>query len=198
MVTRFDINAKPPDDAPPGQAPAMLRTLLVQRFSLRTHTETRDVPVYALKVANGGRFGPKFRPSQHNCDEWVKRVREANSFVLGNGVAEPSDADGKSWCRSNPFDKDGLSARGAGTIAQLIRSVQAFADRPLVDMTSLAGNFEWDVKFVRASVSGKETPDSNVSEMFTAFREQLGLTLAPQLAPYELLVIDRVQMPTPD
>jgi uncharacterized protein (TIGR03435 family) len=198
MRTRFDISAKPPDDALPGQAPAMLRALLTQRFGLQTHRETRDIPVYALKLANTGRFGPRFRPSQHNCDEWVKAVGEANSFILGNGVREPSDATGKSWCRSNPFDRDGISARGAGTIAQLIRGVQGFTDRLVIDMTGLAGNFEWDVKFVRSSLGDGVTRGPNVPEMFTAFREQLGLTLEPRIAPHDVLVIQRVEMPTPD
>lgn len=192
MATRFDISAKPPDDAPPGQALAMLRALLTQRFGLRAHTEKRDIPVYALKVANTGRFGPGFRRSPHNCDEWGKASREAN------GVVEPSDANGKSWCRSNPFDRDGISVRGAGTIAQLIRGVQGFTDRPVIEMTGLAGNFEWEVKFVRSSLGDGVTRGPNVPEMFTAFREQLGLTLEPRIGPSEVLVIDRVEMPTPD
>jgi uncharacterized protein (TIGR03435 family) len=189
MRTRFDISAKPPDDAPAGQTPAMLRTLLTERFGLRTHTEKRDTPVYALKVASPGRFGPKFRPSQHNCDEWMKVASQGN-------VVEPADANGKSWCRSNPFDRDGISARGAGTIAQLIRGVQAFADRPIADMTGLSGNFEWDVKFVSTSLG--RAPGSSVPEVFTAFREQLGLTLEAQTAAQDVLVIDQVEMPTPD
>ena len=198
MATRFDISAKPPDDALPGQALAMLRALLTQRFGLETHRETRDIPVFALKLANTGRFGSNFRPSQHDCDTWVKAMGEGVTVILGSVVAEPSDANGKSWCRSNPFTRDGISVRGAGTIAQLIRGVQGFADRPVIDMTGLAGNFEWDVKFVRSSLGDGVTRDPNVPEMFTAFREQLGLTLEPRIGPSEVLVIDRVEMPTPD
>lgn len=198
MRTRFDISAKPPDDAPPGQAPAMLRALLTQRFGLQTHRETREIPVYALKLANTGRFGPNFRPSQHDCDTWVKAMGDGNAVIPGRGLPEPSDATGKSWCRSNPFTGDGISVRGAGTIAQLLRGVQGFADRPVIDMTGLAGNFEWDVKFVRSSLGNGVARGPNVPEMFTAFREQLGLELEPRIAPHDVLVIDRVEMPTAD
>jgi uncharacterized protein (TIGR03435 family) len=171
----------------------MLRSLLTQRFSLRTHIEKRDMPVYALKVANPGRFGPNLRPSPHNCDEFIKASGE------GNSVIEPSDANGTSWCRSNPFASNGVfTVRGAGTIARLILDVQNHADRPVIDTTGLAGNFEWEVKFTRAALGGGVTPGSNVPEVFTAFREQLGLTLDPQIGPAEVLVIDRVEMPTPD
>jgi uncharacterized protein (TIGR03435 family) len=194
MRTRFDIRAKPADDVTPGQVRAMLRALLTQRFGLRTHTETRDVPVYALKVANSGRFGPNFRPSQHNCDEFVKAMRRE----VSNPV-EPSDAHGTNWCRSYPGARDGIfTVRGAGTIAQLILGMQNHADRPVIDMTGLSGNFEWEVKFVPASLSRAVTPSSKFPEMITAFREQLGLTLEPQIGPSEVLVIERVEMPTPD
>jgi len=36
------------------------------------------------------------------------------------------------------------------------------------------------------------------AEQHGALREQLGLKLEPQTAPYEVLVIDQVTMPTPD
>src|SRR5688572_459382 len=48
---RFDIAAKAPDDAPPEQTRAMVRTLLRDRFKLAVHMETRDTPIYALVKA---------------------------------------------------------------------------------------------------------------------------------------------------
>src|SRR6185369_4689291 len=57
---RFDISAKMPDGvAPgpggPGAAPGppqmMMRTLLADRFALKLHTETREMPVYSLVIA---------------------------------------------------------------------------------------------------------------------------------------------------
>ena len=155
LLTRFDIAAKAPADAPTGQAPAMLRTLLAQRFGLRAHTETRDIPIYALKVANTGRFGPALRPSQHNCEEFLKMIRQGKAV-------EPTDASGKGWCRTNPFDRDGYVVRGAGTVAQLIRSVQGQADRLIVDMTGLGGKLrmgsEIRSRFDRSSEARVELP----------------------------------------
>lgn len=46
---RFDVQAKPPDDAPPGQQRLMLQRLLADRFNLRMHRERRPIPVYVLK-----------------------------------------------------------------------------------------------------------------------------------------------------
>jgi uncharacterized protein (TIGR03435 family) len=47
---KFDIVYEPSGP----QAKLMLRTLLAERFKLVVHTETRQMPVYALVVAKGG------------------------------------------------------------------------------------------------------------------------------------------------
>jgi uncharacterized protein (TIGR03435 family) len=47
---RFDVVYEPTGP----QAKLMLRTLLAERFKLAVHTETRQMPVYALVVAKGG------------------------------------------------------------------------------------------------------------------------------------------------
>lgn len=56
---RFDIIAKIPADAEP-QFNTMLQNLLVERFNLRFHHETREVPVYVLSV---GPTGSKLKAS---------------------------------------------------------------------------------------------------------------------------------------
>jgi uncharacterized protein (TIGR03435 family) len=54
---RFDILAKAEGDispAPPGQAgpvQLMLRSLLAERFALQAHSETRELPIFALVAA---------------------------------------------------------------------------------------------------------------------------------------------------
>ncbi|HLK69354.1 MAG TPA: TIGR03435 family protein [Bryobacteraceae bacterium] len=50
----FDIAAKYPADMQNDERPAMLLTLLEERFKLAAHRETREVPGYALVVAKGG------------------------------------------------------------------------------------------------------------------------------------------------
>jgi uncharacterized protein (TIGR03435 family) len=57
----YEISAKTPGEDTPSQARVrlMLQTLLAERFQLRFHHETREVPTYALVVAKGG---PKLTP----------------------------------------------------------------------------------------------------------------------------------------
>jgi uncharacterized protein (TIGR03435 family) len=57
---RYDIVGKSEKGRPtPTEAKLMLQTLLADRFQLRFHRETREIPVYILSVAKGG---PKMKP----------------------------------------------------------------------------------------------------------------------------------------
>jgi uncharacterized protein (TIGR03435 family) len=56
---RYDIVAKAAAPAPKPQLMLMLRSLLEDRFGVRLHQETRELPIYALLV---GKSGPKIRP----------------------------------------------------------------------------------------------------------------------------------------
>ena len=57
---RFDIQAKIPEGKR-AQVPEMLQNLLADRFGLKIHRETKELPVYALVVAKGG---PKFKAAE--------------------------------------------------------------------------------------------------------------------------------------
>jgi uncharacterized protein (TIGR03435 family) len=50
---RYNITAKAPDNTPKEQVPLMLQNLLIDRFKLVLHRETRDLPAYALVQGNG-------------------------------------------------------------------------------------------------------------------------------------------------
>ena len=50
---RYDMEAKA-EGEPPREMMLMLQTLLAERFQLRTHRETRELPAYVLTVARGG------------------------------------------------------------------------------------------------------------------------------------------------
>jgi uncharacterized protein (TIGR03435 family) len=56
----FDIVAKSAGPADEDQLRLMLRTLLAQRFGLKTHSEAKEMQVYELTLAKGG---PKFQES---------------------------------------------------------------------------------------------------------------------------------------
>ena len=54
-TTRFDVNARAADaKASTISLLEMLQRLLAERFKLRVHSETREVPIYALMLARSG------------------------------------------------------------------------------------------------------------------------------------------------
>jgi len=192
LATRFDVTAVAPGGSPDDQdlrkeSKLRLRTLLAERFQLRTHTEARPLPVFALTVAREGRLGPQLRRSAYDCWTW-RRARSE-----GRQIEEPRDADGP-WCTANSFTvPDAFRSRNVGVIADLIRSVQFAVDRPIEDATGLTGNLEWTLTFAMSS-----TRESSWPSIYTAMQEQLGLKLEPRSDPMEVRVIDSVSMPTPN
>jgi uncharacterized protein (TIGR03435 family) len=65
----------------------------------------------------------------------------------------------------------------------------------VVDATGLAGQFDITLEFATDPAG---TSASEVASLPTALREQLGLRLERRHVPVEVLVIDRVDLPTPD
>ncbi len=51
---RFDINAKLPAGTATKDVPEMLQALLEDRFQMKMHRESKELPVYSLVVAKGG------------------------------------------------------------------------------------------------------------------------------------------------
>ena len=78
--------------------------------------------------------------------------------------------------------------------------------RTTVDRTHLDGPFDdelnWTLdQFVNGGPRGPQNEraaDVNGSSLFTAVQEQLGLRLEPQRGAVSVLVIDRIEHPTPD
>jgi uncharacterized protein (TIGR03435 family) len=187
-LPRFDIQGKIPDGAAPGQQYTMLRALLAERFKLRAQKEKRPVPVYALRVARAGRLGSGLRPSTADCIEY-RRERFKNP-----AAQEPRGSDGQPSCSTPPFPQNGvMTLRNAGPIAQLVIDIQGRLDRPIVDETGLSATFTWVLSWESApDVAGGRGP----AMVFTAIKDQLGLTLEPDTKPLEVLVIDSIEMPS--
>jgi uncharacterized protein (TIGR03435 family) len=187
-VPHFDVQGKPPANTQPADRRAMLRALLEDRFKLRVHRETRQLPVYALTVPREGCFGPNLKPSTFDCEAYLAQRR------AGGTAPEPVDANGSSWCLPPVgVTRTEANLRFAGPVRLLMQRTQALVDRPIVDATGVSGNVEWIVRFGW----GPDAP-ADVPSIFGALQDQLGLKLEARQAPMEVLVVDHVELPTPD
>jgi uncharacterized protein (TIGR03435 family) len=174
---RWDIEAKHDGAASIDQIRQMLRTLLQERFQLRSHPETRTLPVYELVVDRKGSKLPRAKDSATRPTVHVT----AGSIHFTN--ATPA------------------------TFASQLSYALA---RPVIDKTSLAGQFDFALDWTPGSgedggpttaglpPAAREQPASTPDgpSIFTAIREQLGLRLKSGSGPVEVVVIDDVQMPT--
>ena len=197
LSRRFHIDARMTDGLSSQQITERVKSLLVERFGLRAHSEVRQGPVYSLVVARRGALGPELRPSQHNCNQY--RTAWIENHTPASEVVRPRDAKNRPLCGTRPDDErpppGSRQIREAGTISELIEQIQGSLDRLLVDATQLSGNFEWQITFSPLAIP---RPDSEAPPMEVALRDQLGLQLEQRTGPIDVLVIDDVHMPTPN
>jgi uncharacterized protein (TIGR03435 family) len=196
---RFDIVAKAEANPPPDerQLQLMMRTLLTDRFKLTVHSETRELPIYALALA--GKLGANLHPSTMDCAAVEAAVRTGGAPPAGR-------ADERPLCGINVNGNGGYLIAGGLTMPQLASNLSTLIGRVVVDRTGLSGGFDLDLRWTpdqlpQQRVGTLELPpnlDPNGPSMFTALQEQLGLKLESTKGPVDLLVMDHVEQPTPD
>jgi uncharacterized protein (TIGR03435 family) len=195
----FDIAAKLPDGAARGQIPEMMQSLLAERFKLVLHRDKKEFPVYALVVAKNG---PKLKESplepgaeaspaaRGTVDVNVTGGRGGGMINMGNGS-------------TIGYSRDHLEAKKV-TLSALAGAVERLLDRPVVDMTGIAGTYDFSLEYswdevrslVRASSGGARELPANPADPATSIFTSVaafGLRLEARKAPIEVLVVDRIE-----
>ena len=198
---RFDIHAKLSAKATDKQVAAMIGNLLLRRFQLRFHRETRELPVYALTVAKGG---PHLKESL--ADSAPPDPDKVN--VVANGDSSGSTVD---TGNGGSFSMGSNRLEGKKfTLDALAETLSRFSDRPIVDFTGLTATYDFALEFtpddfrtlmVRAAVQqGIPMPpealkalDSASPDIMGSALEKLGLNLEPRKTSLEVLVIDHME-----
>jgi len=167
---RFDIEAKIEGGAPmtPQVLQSVIRQILEERFALKTHRETRELPIYALMVARSdGRLGPNLKPSSTECSTMMsQRGRgpapggapgpDARGGVAITRSGPPPDGRGGPGRAGGPppFDFDAppvCGQRGGGfgrlraggtTMADFATMISGTAQRVVIDKTRLTGYYD--------------------------------------------------------
>ena len=212
---RWDITAKAPDSTAEQALPedftkltdaqrktfqerrmAMMQKLLADRFQLKTHKETREMPIYTLTVAKGG---PKLKDNSGK-------------------TSDPNMRPG--MMRMSP----GMLMASQQNMAGLIQLLSQTMGRTVVDQTGLTGKYDFELKFTPDQATGRglfgdappppgavqggpgpglppgvtppPPPDPNGPTIFTALQEQLGLKLDSGKGPVEVIVIDHAEKAT--
>ncbi len=173
----------------------IMQTLLEDRFKLKTHHETREVPVYELTVAKGGlkvelAKDEKCKPSDL---DFVRIAPSATHYcgllMRSNNPSVPAALDG-------------------ATMTDLGNMLSSLLDRDVIDKTGIAGIFDFRLELSqcdqfpvtctsRSSDPGA-TPSASDPQGASIFQslQKLGLKLESAKAPSEFLVIDHVEKPS--
>ena len=215
---KWDINAKAENPkATLKDMMAMLRSLLADRFQLKTHMETRDVPIGVLVMARSdGKLGPKLKLSTANCpsaEELTAKAQEA--LTTGGGLGALQSLVGRGECSilptvaaNNPSAGMGLGMKGQ-PISTLVTLLTQFTGKTVQDRTGLTGRYDFELTFdpevllrmisnLGVNIPAGSLPQSNAPSLLTALQEQLGLKLENDKAPGQVLVIDSAELPIPD
>lgn len=154
----------------------LLQPFLTRQFAIKSHRETKVMPVYALEVAPAGLtmpLSPDSLPANANLGRFMMRVAP-----------------------------EGLHLSGEAGMEQLAAVLSRSLDLPVVNKTGVSGVYKVDLTFStpdgRVTMGGLPHPpqvDGKPIQMtaptiFAALPQQLGLKLEKTKAPIELLVID--------
>jgi len=196
-TVRFDVTIKAETNvAPVAIGPTQIglqlaRAVLAERFWFRAHRETRERPVFALvRARQDGPLGPRLRRSGTDCAALARQAGESGA------PWPPRSADGRILC--------GLQTQGDTVLAggypmsEFQRFLTGQTRRVVIDRTGLAGAWDFELTFAPPDVAVSVSPDLNAPSLFTALQEQLGLRLDATRGPAEVLVVDRIERPTPD
>jgi bla regulator protein blaR1 len=206
VIAKAEGDPQPGADGPPPIMFAMLRTLLAERFKVRVHDETREMPIYTLvKARNDGKTGEHLKRSTTDCAALMK------SAGRDRPPTPPSPTERPPCGMRMGF---GNLSVGGMTVLQFAGAISRMPgiNRVVVDRTGLDGAYDIDLQWTpdqlppRAAGAAADGPirvngvdiDPNGPSIFTAIQEQLGLKLESTKGPVHVIVIDAVDQPTDD
>jgi uncharacterized protein (TIGR03435 family) len=173
----YSVAAKPPAGASPSvaQVRQMMQAMLVDRFHLQIHRETREEAVYRVEVAKGG-----------------LKIQE---------VAAPEPPEKEGFPGVAMGDSGGRLVGKKVTIGFLIRALAPHIKKPVVDATGLTGYYDFDVKWTAPEAPDGHMPASSFGPdgaalLISVLQDRFGLRLVKSSGAVEYWVVDHVEPPT--
>ncbi len=165
----YDIIAKVTAPTSQAELKSMMQTLMVERFHLAFHRETRNLTVYALLLAKSG---PKFTPS---TAEGQTSAKSSGLYAVNYqriSMAQLAESLERPFQPVHVVDETGLPGRFDFILDLAPYILDAGTGKAVVDSLG------------RIDETGA---------LIRALPQQLGLRIEKKTAPVEVLVIDHVE-----
>ena len=198
LEERWDVQATVADARAPLSPTATmvaLRAVLLERFKLRMHVETREGDVYLLMPRRAGATGTALKVTTLDC---AAAGADAPLPATGPPFTQSCDA-----IRIKGGTEFLLEAWGV-TMARLATQLSGspVIGKPVLDRTGLVGRFDVTLRFTAPPASPSDVApspaDISAPSLPLALEEQLGLTLQASRAAIDTLVIDAAERPNPN
>jgi uncharacterized protein (TIGR03435 family) len=178
----------------------MLQEILTDRFGLKLHFETRELPAYFLTVAKGGPKMQEAKPGDAGKSNLadINGVRQTDFVTIGCGGQNCS-----------LMGQAASMTTLAEYLSQFALSLSGDNPKPVVDKTGLTGKYDFAVKFsmqatlvapsgADAAGGQPQTEAQNPSgpSLFKTLQDGLGLKMEAGKGPVRVMVIDHVEKPS--
>ena len=175
QTSRYDVTARAADStAATDQIRRVTQALLADRFALKVHTESKDLPIYRLIIA------AKPGKELHKATACAAPECPAFDMLIGGQI----------------------TARGV-TMEDFAHAMTDLTSRPVRNQTALAGQYDFRLSWTPDDATpgavgprGSPAPDQTLASVFTALTEQLGLKLQSDKGPVDVYVIDHAEKPS--
>ncbi|HUP05002.1 MAG TPA: TIGR03435 family protein [Bryobacteraceae bacterium] len=179
----FDLDARAPEGATEDQVRLMMQSLLEDRFRLKIHRETREIPAYELTL---GKSKPRLTPSAPPDDAAPMTVTiEDRKLPVKAGT-----------CSATLWQDGTHLVCHAVSTAVLAKEFGLELQAPSTDRTGLSGTYDVHLRYLneqqRQRNPGADGPDG----LELAVQEELGLKLAKGKGPVEVMVVDHMELPS--
>ena len=174
----YSVEATTSPDATDEQVRLMFQSLLIDRFQMKVHRETKDVEGYALTVARSGLKIQEARDGSEPAPlpEWF-HGRPGDAAAMEGHVAATLPSAGVV----------AITGRRV-TMLQVCESLQRVLGGAVVDHTNLEAKYYFAFQFAQ----NDNAPDNSAPALSVALRD-LGLKLDKYKGPVEMLVVDHIE-----
>lgn len=192
----------------------MVQSMLVERFGLKVHYETRDVSVYVVELIKPGVLRPGLRPhpSSDSCSGAAAAIK-ARPAMDDPAQSTPAGAPPPAYemlpggfpirCGTfvnMPPSQPYMRHEGGRdlTMAQIVSTFSGMGNlgRPVVDRTGLTGTYDWAMEFIDEREGHNPPPDAEGLNFTGALEKQLGMKLVSTKAPFQFLIVDHIEQAT--